>query len=93
MHSKHLIYKEKWKLFLGNLKQKSKNQSIWEKTEPATSTKIDTDIIVLLPKNSKGFITSMLREDKINEFSNEQQQLWVEILNKSFEETLEIKKK
>ena len=35
----------------------------------------------------------MLREDKINEFSNDQQQLWVEILNKSFEETLEIKKK
>ena len=35
----------------------------------------------------------MLKEDKINEFSNDQQQLWVEILNKSFEETLEIKKK
>ena len=35
----------------------------------------------------------MLKEDKINELSNDQQQLWVEILNKSFEETLEIKKK
>ena len=35
----------------------------------------------------------MLREDKINEFSNDQQQLCVEILNKSFEETPEILKK
>ena len=51
------------------------------KIEPATGTKIDTDIIVLLPKNSKGFITSILREDEINEFSNDQQRLWVEILN------------
>ena len=66
------------------------------KIEPATCTKIDTDIVtetVSLPRNAKGFITSTLREDEINEFSNDQQQLWVEILNKSYEETLEIKKK
>ena len=45
-----------------------------------------------MPKNSKGFITSIFREDKINEFNSEQQRLWVEILNKSYGETLEIKK-
>ena len=63
------------------------------KIEPATSTKIDTEIIVSLPKKSKGFITSIFREEEINEFSSDQQRLWVEILNKSYEETLEIKKK
>ena len=35
----------------------------------------------------------MFREDEINEFSSEQQRLWVEILNKFYEETLKIKKK
>ena len=34
----------------------------------------------------------MFREDEINEFSSEQQRLWVEILNKFYEETLKIKK-
>ena len=62
------------------------------KIESATCTKIDTEITVSLPRNAKGFITSILREDEINEFSNNQQRLWVEILHKSFEETLEIKK-
>ena len=62
------------------------------KIEPATSTKIDTEIVVLLPKNSKGLITSVFREDEINKFNSEQQRLWVGILNKSYEETLEIKK-
>ena len=60
------------------------------KIEPATCTKINTEITVSLPRNAKGFITFIFREDKINEFSNDQQQLWVEILNKSYEETLEI---
>ena len=63
-----------------------------DKIEPATSTKIDTEIIVSLPKNSKVFITSIFRGDEINEFSSNQQRLWVEILNKSYEESLEIKK-
>ena len=60
------------------------------KVEPATSTKIDTEIIISLPKNSKRFITSIFREEEINEFSSKQQRLWVEILNKSYEETIEI---
>ena len=62
------------------------------KIEPATSMRIDTEIIVSLTKNSKGFVTSIFRGDEINEFNSEQQRLWVEILNKFYEETVEIKK-
>ena len=45
------------------------------KIEPVISTKKETEIIVLLPKNSKGFTTSIFREDEINEFSSNQQRL------------------
>ena len=63
------------------------------KIEPATCKSIDTEIIVSLPENSKGFFTSIFRGDEIIEFSSDQQEsLWVEILNKSYEETVEIKK-
>ena len=62
------------------------------KIEPATSIKIDTELILLLLRNSKEFITSIFRGDKINEFCSEKQRLWIEILNKSFEHTIEIKK-
>ena len=62
------------------------------KIEPATSKRIDTEIIVSLPKNSKGFVTSIFRGDEISEFNSDQQRLWVEIFNKSYEETVEIKK-
>ena len=62
------------------------------KIEPTTSIKIDTELILLLLQNSKGFITSIFRGDEINEFCSEKQRLWIEILNKSFEDTIEIKK-
>ena len=61
------------------------------KIEPATSIKIDTELVLLLPQNSKGFITSIFRGDEINEFCSEKR-LWIEILNKSFEDTVKIKK-
>ena len=35
----------------------------------------------------------MFRGDEINKFNSEQQRLWVELLNKSYEETVEIQKK
>ena len=63
-----------------------------KKIEPTTSIKIDTELILLLLQNSKGFITSIFRGDEINEFCSEKQRLWIEILNKSFEDTIEIKK-
>ena len=48
------------------------------KIEPAISTKIDTEMVVLLPKNSKVFIASIYRQNEIDEFNSKQQRLWVE---------------
>ena len=81
--------------------KESKSQNVWKKNiliiywprtaniEPATSIKIDTELILLLPKNSKGFITSIFRGEEINEFCSEKQRLWIEMLNKSFEDNIE----
>ena len=41
----------------------------------------------------KGFLTSRFRGDKINELFNGKHRLWVEILSKSFEDHIEIKKR
>ena len=41
------------------------------KIEPATSKRIDTEIIVSLPKNSKGFVTSIFRRDESSEFNSD----------------------
>ena len=62
------------------------------KIDLATNIKIDTELVLLLPRNLKGLITSIFRPDKINEFCSEKQRLQIEILNKSFEETVEIKR-
>ena len=51
--------------------------------------KINTEMALLLPQNSKGFVTSIFQGDKINEIYGQKQRLWIEILNKSFEETVE----
>ena len=61
--------------------------------EPETSTKVDTEIMLILPKGSKGFITSKFRGDEIFEINSEKQRLWVEILNKSYLEPIKIKKR
>ena len=62
------------------------------KIEPATSEKIDTEIVVFLPQKAKGYVISIFRGDEINEIYCRKQRLWVEILNKSFEDTVEIKR-
>ena len=62
------------------------------KIERASSKKIDTEITAFLPTNSRGFLISKFRSDEINELFNGKQHLWVEILNKSFEDHIEIKK-
>ena len=49
--------------------------------ETATCSRIDTELVLVLPKNSKGFITSIFGGDEINEFCSEKQRLWIEILN------------
>ena len=62
------------------------------KLKPTTSITIHTEIVVFLPENVKGFVTSILRGDEINEICWKKQRLWVAILKKSIEETVEIKK-
>ena len=62
------------------------------KIEPDTCAKVDTELVILLPRNSKGFITSVFWGDKIGEFCSKKQRLWVELLNKFFEETVKIEK-
>ena len=61
------------------------------KIELATCIKIDTEATGILPTESKGFVTSKFRSDKINEI-NEKHRLWVEMLNKSFGNYIKIKK-
>ena len=61
------------------------------KFEPATSRSIGTEVIVILPKSSKRFVTSVFIGDEIIEFNDERQRLLVEILNRSYEERIEIK--
>ena len=48
-------------------------------------------MVLFVPKRAK-FITSIFKGDHISEFSVEKQNLWVEILNKSFEEELKFDK-
>ena len=62
------------------------------KIKPASCRKIDTGITAFLPTNSSDFLTSKFRGDKINELFHGKHRLWVEILNKSFEHHIEIKK-
>ena len=50
------------------------------------------DLIFSWPQNSKGFVTSISRSDEISEFNTDKKRLWVEILNKSIEEPINIKK-
>ena len=63
------------------------------KTDPATNIQIDAEVVLFLPQKSKELITSISPGDDINELCSKKQHLWIEILNKSFEETVEIKRK
>ena len=49
-------------------------------------------MVVFFPQNSKWFITSIFQGDKINKTYSQKQRLWIEILNKYFEETVDTKK-
>ena len=56
------------------------------KIEPASCKKIDTEVTAFLPTNSKGFLTSKFGGDEIIELFHGKHRLWVEIINKSFED-------
>ena len=49
-------------------------------------------ILAFIAKYSRGFVTSKFREDEINEIYSGEQRMWVEMLNKSCEFPIEIKK-
>ena len=52
------------------------------KIEPASFRRIDTEIIVFLPKNSNGFITSEFNGDKLTEVLDGEHRLETELLNR-----------
>ena len=58
--------------------------------EPATCSEIDTEIVLILKKNAKAFVTSKFRGDEIFEINGETQRLWMEILNKSYNEPIKV---
>ena len=60
--------------------------------KPASSHTIDIEVIVLLPDNSNGFVTSKFRGDEIHKFDARKQRLWIEISNKSFTFDIVIKR-
>ena len=62
------------------------------KIEPATCLNIETQIILSLAEKSNRFVTSIFRGDEINEIRQKMQGLWIEIRNKSFEDTIEVKR-
>ena len=62
-------------------------------TETASCIKIDTNIILHLPKKAKAFITSKFRGQEIYEINRKKSRLWIEILNTTYTENFKIKKK
>ena len=92
-----------WRLFL-KIKQRCQESKTPEKNifliypskkvkiEPATWLNIETQIILSLAEKSNRFVTSIFRGDEINEIRQKMQGLWIEILNKSFEDTIEVKR-
>ena len=63
------------------------------KIELVRCRKIDTEVTAFLPTNSKAFLTSKFRRDEINELFHGKHRVWVEIINKSFDDHIKIKKK
>ena len=63
------------------------------KIEPASFRRIDIEILVFLPNNSIGFITSRFNDDELKEVLDGEHRFWIEILNRSFEDNIVIKKK
>ena len=47
---------------------------------------------LFLPQNSKGFLISIFQRDEINEIFHGKHRLWIEILNKSFENPVKIER-
>ena len=61
--------------------------------DTASSIKIDTNIILYLPKKAKAFITSKFRGQEVYEINKEKSRLWIEILNASYTDKHKVKKR
>ena len=62
------------------------------KVELASFRRIDTEILAFLPDNSRGFIISTFSSDELKEVFDGEHRLWTEILNRSFDGNIIIKK-
>ena len=60
--------------------------------ETASCTKIDTNIVLKLPKQAKAFVARKFRGLEIYEINNEKKHLWIEASNTSYTEELKINK-
>ena len=52
----------------------------------------DTEITVILPKNSCGYFTSKFKMDEIEQVCSKEQRIWIGILNRSLTKDIVIKK-
>ena len=60
--------------------------------ETASCAKIDTNILLNLPKKAEGFLASKFRGHEIYEVNNEKKCLWIKVLNTCYTEDLKIEK-
>ena len=63
------------------------------KVELGSYRRIDIEVAVFLSPNSNGFITSRFNGDELKEVFEGKHHLWIEILNRSFEDNIVVKKK
>ena len=61
------------------------------KVELGSYRRIDIEVAVFLPPNSNGFITSRFNGDELKEVFEGKHHLWIEILNRSFEDYIVVK--
>ena len=63
-------------------------------TETADTEKIDTELLVELPENYSAYLTTKFKNQNIKEFIGpcKKKRLWIEVLNSSFLNKLNIKK-
>ena len=63
------------------------------KISPMQFERYDTEVSVILPKNSCKYFTSKFKTDKIEQVCGNTQQIWIGILQRSLTEEIVVKKK
>ena len=62
------------------------------KVELGSYRRMDIEVAVFLSPNSNGFITSRFNGDELKEVFEGKHHFWIEILNRSFEDNIVVKK-